>query len=102
MEFLSAIVAASFFFTVSFLLFRSHRKEIATGNAGKGFWAAWGLTIAFGTGLLRFESHPFVWDVLCDVAGMLIVAAVVYGASLIQHHLQSLPRSDLPQGRSDR
>lgn len=99
MEFLSAIVAASFFFTVAFLLFRSHRKELATGSEGRGFWAAWGLSVVFGAGLLAFEGHPFVWDVLCDVAGMLIVAAVVYGASLTQHHLQSSRRSDPPQER---
>ncbi len=102
MEFVSAIVSASLFFTFTFLLVRSHHKELATGNSGKGFWLAWWLIMLFGGGVLYFQEHPFVWDVLCDIAGMLIVAAAVYGAVTAQRHLMPWLQSDPPAEGRDR
>lgn len=77
MDILTSILAASYVTFVVLNLFRSHKRELATGDAGHEYWVALGAILTVGPALVYYSEIEWVFSLMCQILGLFFTASVV-------------------------
>lgn len=80
MEILATMLATCLLMIAAALGITSHRKELATGNPGWGYWGMFWLIVGGGGVGWYYMDHPFVFLVMGSIVAMVVPFAIVYFA----------------------